>query len=164
MDEWITDRLPTADDADSEGDVTVPCPPYLQNGMGAYPFFKHYSLISIGRPWCPSNRGSRVWPAVQNTAAAPGNPAPVPELADPREQAQLDRYRAETALIEARTTLVLAQAKAIAFPPHPPQSGAIQPPVFPGQPVPDGVLGTRYATDDECRAQHGSPKFQRDER
>lgn len=134
---WITHRLPTADDADGNGNVVIPCPPGITSAVqGAYKW-KHFSALSAaGEPWFPAPSSLTLkganWPDTE--------PVPAPEHADPVEQALQECYRAEAALIKARNKLVLAQAKAIAVPPYPPQSGAIQPPMFPGQPVPEGLF------------------------
>jgi hypothetical protein len=132
MTQWITDRLPTLEDADRNGDVQVPHLPRQNPSYAIAGRWTHFSLIVPGQPW---------WsPRVPIAISPLPTSKPAPEHADPMEQAQLERYRAVTKLIEARTTLVLAQAKAIAFPSYPPQSGAIQPPMMPGQPVPEGLF------------------------
>ena len=148
MAQWITDRLPTLEDADSDGDVQIPARPNKPSDhrhvLGRY---IHFSLVVPGLPWRSPICVVEVISA-SSDACAVLNESPPPDHSDPMEQARLDRYRAKTALIEARTTLLLAQAKAIAFPPQP---GPFQPPMMPGQPMPDGVLGTRYATEAECK-------------
>jgi hypothetical protein len=128
MDEWITDRLPTANDADEDGDVEIPChckceTPGLESRLTNW---IHFSQVPPNQAWWSKKAALKAATLEISEAEqeASANPAPAPEHADPVEQAQLDRYRAKTALIEARTTLVLAQAKAIAFPsesPHPDQ-------------------------------------------
>jgi hypothetical protein len=164
MAQWITDRLPTVADADEDGDVTIPCPPGITSTRCIQHAYKYvcFARVLAGQPWYPALSSLARKSANQPVA----DPAPAPEEADPVEQAAMERYRAETALIQARTTMILAKAKAIAFPPYPPQSGAIQPPMVPGQPVPEGGIlsGTRYASDAECKVRPGSPMFQRDER
>jgi len=141
MTQWITDRLPTLEDADFDGDVEIPTPPNKPGdhcqGLKRY---IHFSLVRPGLAWRP--------PIYVGEGSVVLNESPPPNDSDPMEQARLDRYRAKTALIEARTRLLLAQAKAIAFPPQP---GPFQPPMMPGQPMPDAVLGTRYATEAECK-------------
>jgi hypothetical protein len=155
MTQWITDRLPTLEDADSDGYVQIPTPPNKlgdhRQGLGRY-IRRHFSLVPLGLAWRSPISVAEVISA-SSAACAVLNESPPPNHSDPMEQARLDRYRAKTALIEARTTLLLAQAKAIAFPPHPPQPPPFQPPMMPGQPVPDGVIlsGTRYATEAECK-------------
>lgn len=144
MTQWITDRLPTLEDADFDGDVEIPTPPNKPGdhcqGLKRY---IHFSLVRPGLAWRP--------PIYVGEGSVVLNESPPPNDSDPMEQARLDRYRAKTALIEARTTLLLAKAKAIVFPPHPPQPVPFQPPMMPGQPMPDAVLGTRYATEAECK-------------
>ena len=144
MAQWITDRLPTLEDADSDGCVQIPTPPNkpgdYRQGLGRY---IHFSLVPLGLAW-----RSPIYVGEESVVL---KESPPPDHSDSMEQARLDRYRAKTALIEARTTLLLAQAKAIVFPPHPPQPGPFQPPMMPGQPMPDAVLGTRYATEAECK-------------
>ena len=49
--EWITDRLPPAEDADNDGDVEIPCRP---NDDLAYQW-QHWSLIVPCQPWRRSN-------------------------------------------------------------------------------------------------------------
>jgi hypothetical protein len=147
MKKWITHRLPTEADIDSENEVLVPwkhgCTP-----DSCYQRFQDYRWVVPGQPWWPGNAKARKDAAAEQEAAAAAHPAPAaeptpapaPESTDPMEQALQECYRAEAALIKARNKLVLAQAKAIAVPPYPPQSGAIQPPMFPGQPVPEGLF------------------------
>lgn len=118
MARWITDRLPTLEDADSDGDVQIKRNPDSTDLLGAY---IHFSLVVPGLAWRgPISVAEAL--AESSAACAVSNESLTPDHFDPMEQARLHRYRAKTALIEARTTLLLAQAKAIAFPsesPHP---------------------------------------------
>jgi hypothetical protein len=118
MAQWITDRLPTLEDADSDGYVQIPTPP---NEPGDHRHvlarYIHFSLVVLGLPWRSRISVTKVISA-SSAAWAVLNESLPPKNSDPMEQARLDRYRAKTALIEARTTLLLAQAKATAFPPH----------------------------------------------
>lgn len=68
--DWITDRLPTAADADRDGDVKIPCRPGDQPDDDST-FWVHYSLIFPGQPW---------WSAMasQATPAPAEPPAPTP--------------------------------------------------------------------------------------
>lgn len=47
---WIHSRLPGAGDADSVGDVRVPCQP----GSEEYNY-AHYSVVVPGQPWAPTH-------------------------------------------------------------------------------------------------------------
>ncbi len=67
MAEWITDRLPTEADADSNGDVKIPYKPCIF-GQGV---FAHYSVVVPGQPWWSRNAAAR---AAQPTPP----PAPAP--------------------------------------------------------------------------------------
>ena len=147
MAEWITHRLPTEADVDGDNDVLIPWK-YGCTPESDYQSWQYYRWVVPGQPWWPGNAKAREDAAAEQEAAAAAHPAPAaeptpapaPEYTEPMAQARLERYRAKTKLIEARTTLVLAKAKSIAFPPYPPQSGAIQPPMMPGQPVPEGLF------------------------
>jgi hypothetical protein len=69
MAEWITDRLPTAADADADGDVKI-----IKTGRFQDPEngdFAHYTLIVPGQPWWSRNAAAR---AAQPTPP----PAPAP--------------------------------------------------------------------------------------
>jgi hypothetical protein len=68
MTKWITDRLPTAADADRQGDVRVPYKPCSIPEQG---LFAHYSVIVPGQPWWSRNAAAR---AAQQTPP----PAPAP--------------------------------------------------------------------------------------
>ena len=68
MTEWITDRLPTAEDADADGDVKIKTGRYQEPGEGEY---AHYTLIVPGQPWWSRNAAAR---AAQQTPP----PAPAP--------------------------------------------------------------------------------------
>jgi hypothetical protein len=68
MTEWITDRLPTAADADRQGDVRVPYKPCSIPGQGV---FAHYSVVVPGQPWWSRNAAAR-------TAQPTPPPAPAP--------------------------------------------------------------------------------------
>ncbi len=66
--QWITDRLPTAHDADEDGDVQV------INHANCLPDdgeFVHYSVVVPGQPWWSQKAQSR-----QMIHAAPPAPAP----------------------------------------------------------------------------------------
>jgi hypothetical protein len=54
--EWITDRLPTAADADSDGDVNVPW------RVDQHPStnYQHYTLVVPGQPWWSHRVAERV--------------------------------------------------------------------------------------------------------
>ena len=66
MSEWITDRLPTAADADGMGEVRVRRSP--DRAPGASMTWAHYSVITPGQPW---------WSPKAERAAGPA-PAPAP--------------------------------------------------------------------------------------
>jgi hypothetical protein len=59
--DWITDRLPTEADADSDGDVRVPRR-HAQDPAGGW-WYQHYTLIAPGQPWWPLRVPERVEPA-----------------------------------------------------------------------------------------------------
>jgi hypothetical protein len=60
--DWITDRLPTAADADGDGDVRVPRR-NAQHPEGERTWYQHYTLIVPGQPWWSSRAAQRVEPA-----------------------------------------------------------------------------------------------------
>jgi hypothetical protein len=68
MSEWITDRLPTAEDADSDGDVKIKTGLCQDPENGEY---AHYTLIVPGQPWWSRNAAAQ---AAQPTPP----PAPAP--------------------------------------------------------------------------------------
>jgi len=68
MSEWITDRVPTAEDADQDGDVKIPYKPCSIPEQGV---FAHYSVVVPGQPWWSRNAAAR---AAQPTPP----PAPAP--------------------------------------------------------------------------------------
>jgi len=45
---WITDRLPTAEDADIDGDVKIPYKPYSTPEES---LFANYTVVVPGQPW-----------------------------------------------------------------------------------------------------------------
>jgi len=47
-DQWITDRLPTAEDADIDGDVSIPYKPYSTHEES---LFANYTVVVPGQPW-----------------------------------------------------------------------------------------------------------------
>ncbi len=69
MSDWITDRLPTAADADGDGDVRVPAHPGLKpDDPLRCPSWQHYSLIVPGQPWWSPKAAAAV------TSAPPPTP------------------------------------------------------------------------------------------
>lgn len=114
MAQWITDRLPTLEDADSDGYVQIKTHRTGTELLGAY---MDFSLVVPGLAWRPPISVAEVISA-SSAACAVLNESPPPKNSDPMEHARLDRYRAKTALIEARSKLLWAQAKATAFPPQ----------------------------------------------
>jgi hypothetical protein len=75
--DWITNRLPTAADADDDGDVRIPLSvDAAMNGpehgvVGLYWTYSHHGLIVPGQPW---------W---SEKAAANPTPAPAPSHPEP---------------------------------------------------------------------------------
>jgi hypothetical protein len=67
MTEWITDRLPTAADADADGDVKIKTGQRQDPENGD---FAHYTLIVPSQPWWSRNAANRPTP--------PPAPAPAP--------------------------------------------------------------------------------------
>ena len=67
MAEWITDRLPTAADADEDGDVRV-C--FEQSGRSEDGIYVHYSEVVPGQPWWSPKAAAQPTP--------PPAPAPAP--------------------------------------------------------------------------------------
>ena len=59
MAEWITGRLPTAADADEDGDVRVR---YETGGAPENGVFAHYSVIVPGQPWWSRNAAAQPTP------------------------------------------------------------------------------------------------------
>ena len=82
MSEWITDRLPTAADADEYGDVQIKTRPYcepdaqIKTSLDSEPttgdsVWAHYSVITLGQPWwSPHAEGVAPAPARVVTALA----------------------------------------------------------------------------------------------
>jgi hypothetical protein len=68
MTEWITDRLPTAEDADADGDVQIMSRRDMHPTGGHY---SEYECIVPGQPWWSSKAAAR---AAQPTPP----PAPAP--------------------------------------------------------------------------------------
>ncbi len=64
--DWITHRLPTAADADDDGDVQLPEVPKALPGDYIENIWQHWSLVVPGQPW---------W---SEKAAANASPAPAP--------------------------------------------------------------------------------------
>ena len=54
---WITDRLPTCQDADSDGDVWLPREVGESAGGGTY--VNYLAVVAVGQPWCSSNVADR---------------------------------------------------------------------------------------------------------
>jgi hypothetical protein len=82
MDQWITDRLPTAADADSDGDVKVP------DGIRSVPphgFYQHHTLVVPGQPWWSEEAAGRV------EVAAPA-PAPTRKVVQIAASTGLDLF------------------------------------------------------------------------
>ena len=61
--DWITDRLPTEEDGDEDGDVRVPRVPGRSSQKGDEWWFQHYSLVVPGQPWWSEKAAQRVEPA-----------------------------------------------------------------------------------------------------
>jgi hypothetical protein len=68
MTEWITDRLPTAEDADADGDVKVMA---CRGQSPEEDYYAYYSVVVPGQPWWSRNAAAR---AAQQTPP----PAPAP--------------------------------------------------------------------------------------
>ncbi len=71
MAEWITDRLPTAADADGDGDVKACCRGGTGPEDGPY---VHYTVIVPGQPWWSPTAAARATRTAQPTPP----PAPAP--------------------------------------------------------------------------------------
>jgi hypothetical protein len=70
--DWITDRLPTEADADSDGDVFLPeKPSALPGGDYSERVWQHWSLVVPGQPWWSEEAAANPTPA-----SAPPAPAP----------------------------------------------------------------------------------------
>jgi hypothetical protein len=54
---WITDRLPTRKDADSQGDVWLPRETNDSAGEGTY--VSYLAVIAVGQPWWSLNAADR---------------------------------------------------------------------------------------------------------
>ena len=72
--DWITDRLPTAADADYEGDVFLPEKPKALPGDYTENSWQHWSLVVPGQPWWSKKAAANPTPA---SAQLP--PIPQPE-------------------------------------------------------------------------------------
>lgn len=59
MSEWITDRLPTWQDADKDCEVLAPYKPDTSPEDGVY---IHYTVIVPGQPWWSPNAAARPTP------------------------------------------------------------------------------------------------------
>ena len=68
MNEWITDRLPTAADADQDGDVKIP---YKPRNIPEQGVFAHYSVVVPGQPWWSRNAAARATRPTPPPAPAP---------------------------------------------------------------------------------------------
>jgi hypothetical protein len=78
MPEWITDRLPTAADGDSDGDVTAPADPGRLDGNTR---FSHWSIVGPRAPW----RHTTYWKAPAQEPA----PVAITEAGQPRKVVQI---------------------------------------------------------------------------
>jgi hypothetical protein len=56
MNDWITDRLPTAADADIDGEVLIKLVQDSECGEGAY---AHFTVVVLGQPWWSRNAAAR---------------------------------------------------------------------------------------------------------
>jgi hypothetical protein len=54
---WITDRLPTRQDADSQGDVWLPREVGESAGGGTY--VNYLAVVALGQPWWSPNAADR---------------------------------------------------------------------------------------------------------
>jgi len=115
--EWITNRIPTSEDADDDGDVTVPRRPGddRTNGVpGIHTDYRDYRLVSLGQEWWPKNldaaeraeseENSFVDPGMTNSTdkqpkTKPGSTLDFPN--DPMAQAELEELRAKTLMWKA---------------------------------------------------------------
>jgi hypothetical protein len=119
MTDWITDRLPTEEDADEAKDVKIP--PGDPNDSTGY-YFYHYTLIVPGQPWypcrfiAPADQPEPNPPEPCSTSELPptstfytGTPITIeaePTNQDLFEQAQIDHLRAKTELIRAQVAAI----------------------------------------------------------
>lgn len=55
---WITDRLPTEDDGDSDGEVVILGKSECGDNLYCY---SHWSLVQPGEPWFPDD-SLPIWP------------------------------------------------------------------------------------------------------
>ncbi len=75
--DWITNRLPTAADADRDGDVRIPLSfDAAMNGPkhgigGLYWTFYHHGLIVPGQPWWSEKAAANPAPPATSPAPAP---------------------------------------------------------------------------------------------
>jgi hypothetical protein len=99
MTKWITHRLPTGADTDSDGEVEVPR--YEDSTPGADSCFQHYSLIVPGQPWWPSDPEA-AGRAEAEQYSAEAKPAPKPKYSEAMEQARLEHLRAKALLLQAQ--------------------------------------------------------------
>jgi hypothetical protein len=61
--DWITHRLPTAADADDDGDVRLPEVPKALPGDYSENIWQHWSLVVPGQPWWSEKAATNPTPA-----------------------------------------------------------------------------------------------------
>jgi hypothetical protein len=69
--DWITHRLPTAADADHEGDVWLPEVPKAHPGYCSENSWQHWSLVVPGQPWWSEKAAANPTPPATSPAPAP---------------------------------------------------------------------------------------------
>ena len=56
---WITDRLPTCQDADSEEDVRLPIRSGICDPREDFFFANYRTVVAVGQPWWPPDGDDR---------------------------------------------------------------------------------------------------------
>jgi hypothetical protein len=69
--DWITNRLPTAADADHEGDGWLPEVPKALTGDCSENSWQHWSLVVPGQPWWSEKAAANPTPPATSPAPAP---------------------------------------------------------------------------------------------
>jgi hypothetical protein len=97
---WITDRLPTRKDADSDGDVWLPRESFADPIDGDRTYANYLAVIAPGQPWWSPNAADRA------NQSAPAEPDRITALE--QRVAELETFRAQL-LLGSRFRLALAE-------------------------------------------------------
>jgi hypothetical protein len=79
--DWITHRLPTAADADFDGDVWLPEVPKALPGDCSENSWQHWSIVVPGQPWWSEEAAANPAPPATSPAPAPAPTRKVVQIA-----------------------------------------------------------------------------------